>query len=165
VGLVCRGLSDTKNLDIVYMLLFVPIVTVGWVQFEVFRKESIIKKIKDKSLKLEIEYELGLYVMMTLVRDSAQEGANNQKIFGQLMDLMLAHVEDCDDQLCICDEIENFYELLRLKQLHNQEVFPLIKEERLRYRKIIDDQGLIGTVSNLTEMTIKTKQSSSSSSE
>lgn len=114
---------------------------------------------------MEIEYELGLYVMMTLVRDSAQEGANNKKIFGQLMDLMLAHVEDCDDQLCICDEIENFYELLRLKQLHNQEVFPLIKEERLRYRKIIDDQGLIGTVSNLTEMTIKTKQSSSSSSE
>ena len=77
MGLVCRGLDDTKNLDIVYMLLFIPIVTVGWVQFEVYRKESIIKKIKDKSLKLEIEYELGLYVMMTLVRDSAQEGASN----------------------------------------------------------------------------------------
>jgi hypothetical protein len=31
------------------------------------------------------------------------------------MDVVLAHIEDCDDQLCICDEMESFYELLRLK--------------------------------------------------
>ncbi len=71
VGLICSGLKDTKNLDLIYILLFLPIVTFGWVQFEVFRKEDIIKKIKNKSLKMEIEYEFGLYVMMTLVRDSA----------------------------------------------------------------------------------------------
>ena len=71
MGLICSGLKDTKNLDLVYILLFLPIVTFGWVQFEVFRKEEIIKKIKNKSLKMEIEYEFGLYVMMTLVRDSA----------------------------------------------------------------------------------------------
>ena len=52
---------------------------------------------------------------------------------------MLAHIEECDDLLCICDEMENFYELLRLKQLHNQEVFPLIRKERRKYKKIIDD--------------------------
>ena len=71
------------------------------------------------------------------------------------MDLMLVHIEDCDDQLCICDELENYYELLRLKQLHNQEVFPLIRAERKKFRKIIDDQGLIGTVSNITDLTLK----------
>ena len=66
-------------------------------------------------MKLEVEYEYALYVMMTLVRDCLTESIDSQKIFGQLMDLMLAHIEDCDDQLCICDEMENFYELLRLK--------------------------------------------------
>jgi hypothetical protein len=67
-------------------------------------------------VKLEVEYEYALYVMMTLVRDCClTESIDSQKIFGQLMDLMLAHIEDCDDQLCICDEMENFYELLRLK--------------------------------------------------
>jgi len=76
---------------------------------------------------------------MTLVRDSMDDRASNQKIFGELMDLMITHIEDCNDTLCICDEMENFYELLRLKQLHNQEVFPLMKEERKRYKKIIDD--------------------------
>ena len=33
VGLICSGLKDTKNLDLVYILLFLPIVTFGWVQF------------------------------------------------------------------------------------------------------------------------------------
>ena len=55
------------------------------------------------------------------------------------MDLVITHIEDCDDQLCICDEMENFYELLRLRQMHNQEVFPLMRNERKRYKKIIDD--------------------------
>jgi hypothetical protein len=77
------------------------------------------------------------------------------------MDLMLIHIEDCDDQLCICDELENYYELLRLKQLHNQEVFPLVRAERKKYRKIIDDQGLIGTVSNITDLTLKQNTSES----
>jgi hypothetical protein len=57
--------------------------------------------------------------MMTLVRDCQKENIASQKVFGQLMDLMLVHIEDCDDHLCICDELENYYELLRLKQLHN----------------------------------------------
>ncbi len=67
------------------------------------------------------------------------ETVDSQKVFGQLMDLMFSHIEECDDQLCICDEMENFYELLRMKQLHNQDVFPLLRKERKKYRKIIDD--------------------------
>ena len=35
------------------------------------------------------------------------------------------------------------------------EVFPLIRSERKKFKKIIDDQGLIGTVSNITELTLK----------
>jgi hypothetical protein len=57
--------------------------------------------------------------------------------------------------------MENFYELLRLRQLHNQEVFPLMRSERKRYKKIIDDQGLIGTVSNITDVTLKTNSTES----
>lgn len=161
IGIICKVLSDKVNFDLIYFLVFIPIVTTGWVQFEIYRREIILKKIKTRSLKMEIEYELALYVMMTLVRDSASEAISNQKIFGQLMDLMLIHIEDCDDQLCICEEMENFYELLRLRQLHNQEVFPLMRDERKRYKKIIDDQGLVGTISNLTDLTLKTKSSES----
>ena len=75
----------------------------------------ILLKVKSKQVKLEIEYEYALYIMMTLVRDCMQENVDSQKIFGQLMDVVLSHIEDCDDQLCICDEMESFYELLRLK--------------------------------------------------
>jgi hypothetical protein len=139
IGLICRGLRDLYNYDLIYFFLFFPVVTFGWIQFESFRKETILKKIKNKTLKMEIEYEIALYIMMTLVRDTAEDDHQNHKVFGQMMGLMLGHVEDCDDPLCICDEIENFYELLRLSQQHNQEVFPLIREERARFKKIIDD--------------------------
>lgn len=75
----------------------------------------MLLKLKTKQIKMEIEYEYALYLMMTLVRDCMEETVDSQKIFGQLMDLMLSHIEECDDQLCICDEMENFYELIRLK--------------------------------------------------
>lgn len=64
---------------------------------------------------MEIEHEYALYIIMTLVRDSLSSTSDSQRIFGQLMSLMLTHIEECDDQLCICDEMENFYELLRLR--------------------------------------------------
>lgn len=70
---------------------------------------------KNKSLKMEVENEFALYLLMTLVRDCQEENVASQKVFGQLMDLIMVHIEDCDDQLCICDEMENYYELLRLK--------------------------------------------------
>lgn len=50
-----------------------------------------------KQLKMEVENEYALYVMMTLVRDCMVESVSSQKVFGQLMDLMLVHIEDCDD--------------------------------------------------------------------
>jgi hypothetical protein len=115
IGLICKILDDHSNFDLVYFVLFLPVVTYGWILFEAHRRQMILLKVKTRSIKLEIEYEYALYVMMTLVRDSMEETIESQKIFGQLMDLMLVHIEDCDDQLCICDEMENFYELLRLK--------------------------------------------------
>ena len=72
------------------------------------------------------------------------------------MDIMIIHIEECEDPLCICDEMESFYELMRFKFLHNSEVFTLTREERKRYKKIIDDQGLIGTISNISDMLLKT---------
>ena len=46
---------------------------------------------------MEIENELALYLLMTLVRDCQQENVSSQKVFGQLMDLIMVHIEDCDD--------------------------------------------------------------------
>ena len=165
IGIICKVLTDTLNLDLIYFILFIPIVTVGWILFEEYRKQVVLVKIKKRMLKLEIEYEYGLYVLMTLVRDSMTDKISSQKVFGQLMDLMLTHIEDCDDQLCICDEMENFFELLRLRQLHNQEVFPLLRQERKKYKKIIDDQGLIGTISNMTDTIIRNGQTTSQSTQ
>jgi hypothetical protein len=36
-----------------------------------------------------------------------------------------------------------------------------MRSERKRYKKIIDDQGLIGTVSNITDVTLKTNSTES----
>jgi hypothetical protein len=52
---------------------------------------------------MEIDHEFALYLMMTLVNNSMGETLASQKIFGQLMDLMITHIEECDDPLCICD--------------------------------------------------------------
>lgn len=101
--------------------------------------------------------------MMMLVQESAKENLESQRIFGQLTDLLVQrHIEDCDDPLCICDEMENFYELMRFKHLNNSEVISLLRSERKRYKKIIDDQGLVGTVSSISDLTVKTHQSSES---
>lgn len=51
----------------------------------------------------------------------------------------MVHIEECDDSLCICTEMENFYEMMRYKYLNNSEVVSLVREERKRYKKIIDD--------------------------
>jgi hypothetical protein len=37
----------------------------------------------------------------------------------------------------------------------------LLRTERKRYKKIIDDQGLIGTVSNITDITLKVNSTES----
>ena len=74
---------------------------------------------------------------------------------------MITHIEDCDDNLCICDEMENFYELMRYKYINNTEVFTLTREERQKYKKIIDDQGLIGTISNISDLVLKTQTTQS----
>ena len=75
--MVCKALGDKQNYDIVYFLVFLPVVTIGWIQFEQHRKEIIIKKIKTRTLKMEVEYEIALYVMMTLVRDSMEDKISN----------------------------------------------------------------------------------------
>lgn len=130
LGLICRALKDNSGYELIYFLLFLPIVNLGWVLFEGHRKDVMLKKIKRKELKMEIEHEYALYIMMTLVRDSLTDSSDSQRIFGQLMGLMLTHIEECDDPLCICDEMENFYELLRLRVSHNLEIFPLMRHER-----------------------------------
>jgi hypothetical protein len=38
IGIICKALNDKTNYDIVYFIIFIPIVTTGWILFEVFRK-------------------------------------------------------------------------------------------------------------------------------
>lgn len=82
IGIICKILGDQSNYDLVYFILFAPIVTVGWMIYESHRKQMILFKVKSKQVKLEIEYEYALYIMMTLVRDCMQENVDSQKIFG-----------------------------------------------------------------------------------
>jgi hypothetical protein len=34
LGLVCNALGDLQNYDAVYFIVFIPVVTIGWLQFE-----------------------------------------------------------------------------------------------------------------------------------
>ena len=69
IGIICKILGDQSNYDLVYFILFSPIVTFGWMIYESHRRQMILLKVKSKQVKLEIEYEYALYIMMTLVRD------------------------------------------------------------------------------------------------
>jgi len=82
IAIICKALGDQSNYDIVYFIIFVPFVTVGWILFEDHRKEVILYKLKTKQLKMEVENEFALYVMMTLVRDCQVESVSSQKVFG-----------------------------------------------------------------------------------
>ena len=90
---------------------------------------------------------------MELVKDSLSDSFFAKKSFGELIDMMNSHVEDCEDTTCVCDEIENFYDLLKLRMLHNHQLNPLLGEEYIKFNKIIDDHGLVGTISNFSETT------------
>ena len=48
VGLVCRGLEKedtTKSYDVIYMLIYAPVVNAAWYLSLKYRKEQIIKKL------------------------------------------------------------------------------------------------------------------------
>eukprot|EP00347_Sterkiella_histriomuscorum_P004053 403361925 len=155
VGISCQIVADKRNYDLIYMICFAPIVILGWKMIESMRNQQMLVKLKNKTLKLELEYEYILYTLMMLIATTGQETLANQKVFGQLMDIMIVHINECNDQLCICCEMENFYELMRYKYLNNSEVFSLEREERKKFKKIIDDQGLVGTISNITDLVCK----------
>ncbi len=38
IGIVCKIVGDTYNYDMVYFILFIPVLTAGWIQFEIYRK-------------------------------------------------------------------------------------------------------------------------------
>jgi len=77
IAIICKAFGDQSNYDVVYFIIFIPFVTLGWILFEDYRKEIIIKKIKQKSLKMEVENEYALYLMMTLVRDCQEESVSS----------------------------------------------------------------------------------------
>ena len=67
--------------------------------------------------------------------------------------MLFAHIEDCLDPSCICNEMENYNALLQLRQRHNQDEFSLHLEERLHFKRLIDNQSMIETCSTFTDMT------------
>jgi hypothetical protein len=48
IGIICKVIGDQSNYDLVYFILFLPFVTVGWILFEEYRKEAILYKLKTK---------------------------------------------------------------------------------------------------------------------
>jgi len=97
IAVICKAIGDTNNVDLVFFIVLLPLVTWGWVLVQDHRKDRVFQMIKRKELKLEIDHEFALYLMMTLVRDSMGETVASQRVFGQLMDLMITHIEECDD--------------------------------------------------------------------
>lgn len=82
IGIICKAIGDRSNYDLVYFIIFIPIVTAGWILFEAYRMQVILLKVKNRNLKLEIENEFALHVMMTLVRDCMEDTVASQKVFG-----------------------------------------------------------------------------------
>lgn len=64
IGLGCRIVEDKKIYDLIYMICFAPIITLGWKILESMRNQQILVKLKTKTLKLELEYEYILYTLM-----------------------------------------------------------------------------------------------------
>jgi len=65
-----------------------------------------------------------------MINNALREDLASHTIFGDLLSLVFSHIEDCQDPYCQCEEIDKYYDLVRLmKQNNNQEVLPLIKCE------------------------------------
>jgi hypothetical protein len=156
IGLICYAINDTRNYDAVYFLVLSPLMVYGWTFLEQMRKKSMITKLKMKLLKEEADSEYALFVLMQMINNSQRGDFASQTIYGDLLNLVLSHIEDCQDPYCLCEEIDKFYDLLRLmKHNNNLEVLPLLKREYNIYKNIIDDQTTAGTVSSITEVVRK----------
>lgn len=70
LGIMCSLLNDTKNFDIVYFLLLIPLFIYGCYHLETFRRHYLLKKIKNKALKLDVENEYAIYLLMTIISGS-----------------------------------------------------------------------------------------------
>jgi hypothetical protein len=153
IGLFCFAIGDTKNYDAVYFLVSSPLVVYGWTVIEESRKTLILTKLKMKTLKDEADSKYALILLMQMINSSQRGDLTSQTIFGDLLNLVFSHIEDCQDPHCLCEEIDKYYDLVRLmKNNNNQEVLPLIKSEYEAYKNIIDDQTMAGTVSSITEL-------------
>jgi len=38
IGIICKAVGDQSNYDLVYFLIFLPFVNLGWILFEDYRK-------------------------------------------------------------------------------------------------------------------------------
>lgn len=77
ICIFCKLAGDTYNYDVVYFIILLPFITLSWYTMDFKRKIAILSKIKHKTLKLEVEYEVALFVIMTLVRDSMGDSSSS----------------------------------------------------------------------------------------
>ena len=145
VAIVCKLSSDGDNYDLLYIIAFFFVVTVLWRYSESMRRESILRKLKDRhslgnGTILESEYEYGLYVLLQISQDAliSETDYRSSHAYGELIDLLLAHSSSCSDTLCICGEMEKFYDLLKIGKLHNnQDVFPIMGKQFSHFKAVI----------------------------
>ena len=119
IGLLCRLLSDEYALDLVYFIVFCPVVSVAWTTADTLRRSFILMKIKRNAtnfnLQLEAENEYALFALSKLLGDALGDDADASRDFGQLLDMLLAHIDDCNEPSCMCNEMENYNALLQLR--------------------------------------------------
>ena len=86
IGLLCRLMSDKFALDLVYFIVFCPVVSVAWTTADTLRRSFILMKIKRNAtnfnLSLEAENEYALYALAKLLGDALGDDADASKDFG-----------------------------------------------------------------------------------
>ena len=54
IGLICRLLSDEYALDLIYFIVFCPVVSVAWTTADSLRRTYIIQKIKKNATSFNL---------------------------------------------------------------------------------------------------------------
>jgi len=116
LGLLCKLVEDSENYDLAYFIIIFPFLVFATIAYETQRRQLILKKLKSNTLKMEVENEYALHILMGLVKDVIAQKDIYSNSLGQLIDLIHGHIQQCDDVLCVCEHLEGYYEFMQLKQ-------------------------------------------------
>jgi hypothetical protein len=69
------------------------------------RQRDVWHKLERGTLKLEFEYEHGLYILIQRVSQAMRTDAQSNEALADLMFLVDVHKRDCNNPHCSCDKL------------------------------------------------------------